>query len=195
MDPRAFGWTDAEWGGLRLPGQVFYEMHVGTFTEEGTWASAARELPRLRELGITAVEIMPVADFSGRFGWGYDGVCPFAPTRLYGSPDDMRRFVDTAHALGLGVILDVVYNHLGTEGNHIPAFGKAFLSAKHMTDWGPELNLDGPGSEAVRAFVLANVAQWIEEYHADGFRIDATQNITDESPRLRTCKRSGVSAA
>ncbi|EYD74768.1 Malto-oligosyltrehalose trehalohydrolase [Rubellimicrobium mesophilum DSM 19309] len=182
VDPGEFAWTDEGWAGLTLPGQAFYEMHIGTFTEEGTWAAAARELPRLRELGITAVEIMPVADFSGRFGWGYDGVCPFAPTRLYGTPDDMRRFVDAAHALGLGVILDVVFNHLGTEGNHIPAFGKAFVSERHMTDWGAELNFDGPGSEAVRAFVLANVAHWIEEYHVDGFRVDATQNITDESP-------------
>ncbi|HVE40940.1 MAG TPA: alpha-amylase family glycosyl hydrolase, partial [Planctomycetota bacterium] len=122
VNPADFPWTDQRWTGVRPPGQVIYELHLGTFTPEGSWEAAARELPRLRDLGITLVEVMPVADFPGRFGWGYDGVNFFAPTRLYGAPDDFRRFVDRAHALGLGVILDVVYNHFGPDGNYLSQF-------------------------------------------------------------------------
>ncbi len=179
VDPTRFAWTDAGWPGLRLPGQVLYEMHVGTLTPEGTWEAAAAELSRLRDLGVTAVELMPVAEWAGRFGWGYDGVLPFAPFHRYGEPDDMRRFVDRAHALGLGVILDVVYNHLGSEASHVPAVAPPFLSKAHVTDWGAEPDF---ASEGVRAFVLANAGYWIEEFHLDGFRVDATQNVTDASP-------------
>ncbi|MBX9583396.1 MAG: malto-oligosyltrehalose trehalohydrolase, partial [Gemmataceae bacterium] len=143
VDPSRFEWTDAGWKGRTLPGQVIYELHVGTFTAEGTWAAAARELPELADAGFTVVEVMPVADFPGRFGWGYDGVNLFAPTRLYGRPDDFRRFVDAAHRLGLAVILDVVYNHLGADGNYLPEFGP-YLSDRHHTDWGAGLNFDGP---------------------------------------------------
>ncbi|HEU0104918.1 MAG TPA: alpha-amylase family glycosyl hydrolase, partial [Vicinamibacteria bacterium] len=128
IDPAAYRWQDAGWKGLALPGQVLYEMHVGTFTTEGTWDAARRELPALRELGITVVEVMPVADFAGRFGWGYDGVDMFAPTRLYGPPDAMRAFVDEAHGQGMGVILDVVYNHLGPEGNYLPQFSERYFT-------------------------------------------------------------------
>lgn len=181
VDPFSFAWTDSSWAGVELAGQVLYELHVGTFTSEGTWAAATKELPNLARTGITVVEVMPVADFTGRFGWGYDGVNWFAPSRLYGIPDDMRRFVDTAHALGIGVILDVVYNHFGPDGNYICNFSRNYITSKHTTDWGDAINYDGEGSGPVRAFVEANVACWIDEYHLDGLRLDATQNIYDDS--------------
>ena len=182
VDPAAFRWTDGNWPGVPDTGQVLYELHVGTFTPEATWAAAAERLPELADLGITAVEMMPVADFPGRFGWGYDGVCLFAPTRLYGSPDDMRRFVDRAHALGLGVILDVVYNHFGPDGNYIGQFAPQFLSTSHKTDWGEPFNFDGPDSGPVREFFVANAGYWVDEFHIDGLRLDATQAMYDDSP-------------
>ena len=182
IDPSSFAWTDHAWPGIGPADQVLYEMHIGTFTREGTWAAAARELPELAELGITCIEVMPVADFPGKFGWGYDGVNLFAPTRLYGQPDDFRRFVDRAHALGLGVILDVVYNHVGPDGNYLKEFSPDYFTDRHKTDWGEAINFDGPNSHAVRAFYLSNARHWIEEYHLDGFRFDATQNIYDNSP-------------
>jgi maltooligosyltrehalose trehalohydrolase len=180
--PDRYRWRDGGWRGARLEGTVLYELHVGTFTPEGTWAAAARELPALREIGINAVEVMPVADFPGRFGWGYDGVNLFAPTRLYGRPDDFRRFVDRAHALGIAVLLDVVYNHLGPDGNHLARFAPAWFTRRHRTDWGDAINFDGPDSAGVREFYRANAAHWIAEYHLDGLRLDATQDIHDESP-------------
>ena len=181
VDPAAFEWADAGWEGRALKGQVIYEFHVGTFTPEGTWAGAARELPRLKELGVTAVEPMPVADFPGRFGWGYDGVNMFAPTRLYGTPDDFRRFVDEAHRLGLSVVLDVVYNHFGPDGNYLRQFAEEYFSTHHQTEWGEAINFDGPGSRGVREFFTSNAAYWVEEFHVDGFRFDATQRIYDDS--------------
>src|SRR5206468_1439000 len=183
IDPAAFPWTDAGWPGVTPTGQVIYEMHVGTFTPEGTWSAAAAKLPLLKDLGVTVVEVMPVADFAGRFGWGYDGVDLFAPTRLYGRPDDFRAFVDRAHALGLGVILDVVYNHLGPDGNYMGAFAPPFFTDRYTTDWGAAINYDGPDAGLVRAFVAANAAHWIGEYCLDGLRLDATQNIYDASDR------------
>jgi maltooligosyltrehalose trehalohydrolase len=156
-------------------------MHIGTFTREGTWQAAARELPELAAAGITVLEVMPVAEFAGRFGWGYDGVDLFAPTRLYGTPDDFRQFVDTAHANGLGVILDVVYNHLGPVGNYLPQFGP-YLSEGSSNEWGEAINFDGVNSGPVREFFAANAAYWIEEFHLDGLRLDATQAIHDKSP-------------
>ncbi len=183
VDPSTFAWTDHDWKGLRLLGQVIYELHIGTFTTEGTWESAARDLSRLAELGITAVEVMPVAEFAGDFGWGYDGVDLFAPYHIYGRPDDFRRFVDRAHALGLGVILDVVYNHLGPDGAYHREFSEQYYnSARPKTDWGDPINFDGPGCEAVRAFYVANAGYWIGEYHVDGLRLDAAQAILDDSP-------------
>ena len=182
VEPSEFPWTDRGWQGVHLPGQVIYEMHVGTFSQEGTWQAAARELPELARLGITVIELMPVADFPGRFGWGYDGVDLFAPTRLYGQPDDFRRFVDRAHALGLGVILDVVYNHLGPDGNYLKQFSAFYFTDRYPNEWGQAINYDGEGSGPVREFVLANAAYWIEEYHLDGLRLDATQQIHDASP-------------
>jgi len=181
IDPWAFIWTDAAWNGVELRGQVLYEMHIGTFTAEGTWAAAARELPALADLGVTVIEVVAVADFPGRFGWGYDGVCLFAPTRLYGKPDDMRRFVDTAHSNRLGVILDVVYNHLGPRGNILPEFSQNYFSDRHKNDWGKGINFDGPASGPIREFYLTNAAYWVEEFHVDGYRLDATQAIFDES--------------
>ncbi|HEX6059660.1 MAG TPA: malto-oligosyltrehalose trehalohydrolase, partial [Gemmatimonadaceae bacterium] len=181
VDPAAFRWTDAAWRGVPRHGQVVYEMHVGTFTREGTWAAAARELPVLADLGVTVLELLPVADFPGRFGWGYDGVNLFAPTRLYGTPDDFRAFVNRAHELGLGVILDVVYNHLGPDGNYLREFADAYFSATRRTDWGDAINFDGLDAAPVREYYLTNVAYWIGELHLDGLRLDATQEIHDSS--------------
>ena len=181
IDGRRFQWTDRDWCG---PGpthrQVIYEMHVGTFTTEGTWDAAARHLKRLADLGITILEIMPIAEFAGTFGWGYDGVNLFAPSHLYGDPDAVRRFVDHAHRLNLAIILDVVYNHFGPEGNFIHEFSPTFLG--QPGEWGELLNFDGPGAGEVRAFVIENAAYWIRDYHFDGLRFDATQAILDHSP-------------
>jgi maltooligosyltrehalose trehalohydrolase len=187
VDPGRFCWTDDGWRGLRLPGQVLYELHVGTFTPEGTWAAAARELAALAELGVTAVEVMPVAEFPGRFGWGYDGVDLFAPSHLYGTPDDLRAFVDRAHGLGLGVILDVVYNHLGPDGNYLPDFAPGYFTDRHETEWGAPFDFDGPGTGPVRALVVENAGYWISEFRIDGLRLDATQAIFDGSPQHVLC--------
>ena len=146
IDPSAFGWTDSGWRGVPNTGQVLYEMHVGTFTPEGTWKAAASRLPQLAELGITVLEIMPVADFPGNFGWGYDGVCLFAPMRLYGQADDFRRFVDRAHGLGLGVIQDVVYNHFGTRDCFVCEFADEYYSTRYKNEWGAPINFDGERS-------------------------------------------------
>ena len=181
VDPSRFAWSDDEWRGRAIAGQVIYEMHIGTFTREGTWAAAARELPELAATGITVLELMPVAEFSGRFGWGYDGVDLFAPTRLYGTPDDFRHFVDRAHQLGLAVILDVVYNHLGPDGNFLKRFADAYFTDRYENEWGEPINFDGPDSGPVREFYLANAGYWIDEYHLDGLRLDATQQIFDAS--------------
>ena len=181
IDPNIYSWKDANWPGVQLPGQVLYELHIGTFTREGNWAAAADKLSHLRDTGITILEVMPVAEFPGQFGWGYDGVHWFAPTRLYGTPDDFRAFVDTAHALGIGVILDVVYNHFGPSGNYAGAFSPHYFSDRHATDWGEAINFDGEQSGPVRELVAANAAYWIREYHLDGLRLDATQSIFDDS--------------
>lgn len=182
VDPGAFRWTDADWRGPMATGQVIYEMHIGTFTSEGTWAAAVAQLPLLRDFGVTILEVMPVADFPGEFGWGYDGVCMFAPTRLYGVPDDFRRFVDRAHALGLSVILDVVYNHFGNIDNYVREFCDDYRSTKYENEWADAINFDGDRSAGVREFFIANARYWVEEFHLDGFRFDATQAIHDASP-------------
>jgi maltooligosyltrehalose trehalohydrolase len=181
VDPTRFRWTDSHWPGVTLKGQIIYEMHIGTFTKEGTWHAAAQQLEELARIGITAVEMMPVADFPGRFGWGYDGVNLFAPSRLYGSPDDLRSFIDRAHSLGLGVILDVVYNHFGPDGNYLGAFSDDYLVRGEGHDWGDMVNFDGPNSEPVREFFITNACYWIEEFHFDGFRFDALHAIRDRS--------------
>jgi maltooligosyltrehalose trehalohydrolase len=181
IDPGAFRWSDGDWRGAARDGHVIYELHVGTFTPEGTWEAAARQLPELASLGITMIEMMPVADFPGRFGWGYDGVDLFAPTRLYGGPDDLRRFVDRTHALGVAVILDVVYNHFGPDGCYLREFAEHYFTDRHTTAWGEAINYDDADSGPVREFFLANAGYWIDEYHFDGLRLDATQNIYDDS--------------
>ena len=197
IDPAKFRWTDAAWCGRRREELVVYEMHIGTVTSGGTWQAATRELPALAELGITCLELMPVADFPGDFGWGYDGVDLFAPTRLYGRPDEFRGFVDRAHALGIAVILDVVYNHLGPDGNYLKCFSDSYFTDRYQNEWGEAVNFDGPDSGSVREFILANVRHWIEEYHLDGLRLDATQQMFDASPEhilsaiAREVRRSG----
>jgi maltooligosyltrehalose trehalohydrolase len=182
VDPAAFTWTDSGWRGRSLEGQVIYELHVGTFTGEGTWAAAQRELEELARIGVTVVELMPVAEFEGRFGWGYDGVDMFAPSHLYGTPDDLRRFVDRAHELGLAVILDVVYNHFGPVGNYLHAIAPPFFTTRYENEWGDAINFDGENAAGVREFFVANAGYWIDEFHMDGLRLDATQQIFDHSP-------------
>jgi maltooligosyltrehalose trehalohydrolase len=181
IDPSVFRWRDRDWPGIELARQVIYELHVGTFTKEGTWRAAAEQLPSLAALGITVIEIMPVCEFSGTFGWGYDGVDLFAPTRNYGSPEGFRAFVDAAHSNGLGVLLDVVYNHLGPDGNYLSNFSEHYFTKDHQTDWGAAINFYGENSGPVREFFTANAAYWVKEFHLDGLRLDATQNIYDES--------------
>ena len=180
VDPAAFSWTDADWRGIDARGQVIYELHVGTYTPAGTWRAAADELPELARIGITVIEMMPVADFPGAFGWGYDGVDLYAPTRLYGRPDDLRAFVDRAHALGMGVILDVVYNHVGPDGNYLGEFSPDYFTDRYSNDWGRALNFEGP--RPARDFFVENAGYWIDEFHFDGLRLDATQDINDASP-------------
>ena len=182
IDPQAFVWDDDDWPGITLAGQVIYELHIGTFTPEGNWASAGRHLEKLKALGITAIEMMPVAEFAGSFGWGYDGVDLFAPYHHYGTPDDLRRFVARAHALGLGVILDVVYNHFGPDGCYLKNFAQDYFTDRHKNEWGAAINYDGENAAGVREFVTSNVRYWIGEFHFDGLRLDATQTIQDSSP-------------
>ncbi|HUK17555.1 MAG TPA: malto-oligosyltrehalose trehalohydrolase [Bryobacteraceae bacterium] len=182
VDASQFHWSDGAWPGASLQGQVISEIHIGTFTRQGTWEAARAELAELVSIGITAVEVMPVAEFPGRFGWGYDGVDWFAPTRLYGEPDDFRRFVDEAHRLGLAVVLDVVYNHFGPDGNYWKEYAADYFSRRYKNEWGEAINFDGPGAEGTRELVIANAAYWAEEYHIDGLRLDATQQIFDSSP-------------
>jgi maltooligosyltrehalose trehalohydrolase len=180
VDPNAYEWTVNNWSGAPpLHENVFYEMHLGTFTKEGTWRAAEQHLGALVDIGVTTIEVMPLAEFNGRFGWGYDGVDLFAPSRLYGTPDDAKHFIDTAHALGLAVILDVVYNHFGPVGNYLHDFAPAMFGKPG--DWGDSINYDGEGSGPVRAFMIENVAYWISEFRFDGLRFDATQGINDNS--------------
>ncbi|MFC5911497.1 malto-oligosyltrehalose trehalohydrolase [Streptacidiphilus monticola] len=178
VDHRAFRWTDHDWPGRPLPGAVLYELHVGTFTPGRTFDAAAERLPHLLELGVTHVELMPVCPFPGRHGWGYDGVAPWAVHEPYGGPEGLKRFVDTAHALGIGVVLDVVHNHLGPSGNYLPRFGPYFTD-RHHTPWGAAINLDDHGSDEVRAYFLGSALAWLRDYHLDGLRLDAVHALAD----------------
>ena len=179
IDPSAFAWTDAGWKGVEPEDLVIYELHVGTFSPAGTFVGVRERLPYLKELGVTAVQLMPVADFPGRWNWGYDGVSLFAPSRAYGRPDDLRRLVDEAHRIGLGVMLDVVYNHLGPDGNYLGAYSPHYFTDRYTTPWGAAINFDGEHSDEVRAFFVANALHWVREYHLDGLRLDATHAIID----------------
>lgn len=183
VDPLAHGWSDAAWTGLPPERLVFYELHVGTFSAVGTYAGVADRLDHLVSLGATAVQLMPLADFPGRWGWGYDGALLYAPEAGYGRPEDLKALVGSAHARGLAVFLDVVYNHFGPEGNYLHRYAPDFFNPRHQTPWGDGVNYDGPGSEVVRAFIIHNALYWIEEYHLDGLRLDAVNAIADGSPR------------
>jgi maltooligosyltrehalose trehalohydrolase len=179
VDRSAYRWNDRHWRGVEMPGQVMYEMHVGLFTPEGTFDGAVRRLPGLQRLGVNLIELMPVAEWAGRWNWGYDGVNLFAPSHHYGDYDGLKRFVDAAHGLGIGVILDVVYNHFGPDGNYIGFFSRDYFTDRYETDWGEAINFDGPASGPVRDFYVRNACYWISEFHLDGLRLDATQNIYD----------------
>ncbi len=179
VDLRDFAWSDEQWGGVQLRGNVIYELHVGTFTSEGTLDAAAQQLDHLVELGIDIVELMPLNSFPGRHGWGYDGVGLWAVHEPYGGPAALQAFVDAAHARGLGVFLDVVYNHLGPDGNYLGMFGPYFTD-RHHTPWGSALNLDGPDSDPVREFVVGNAVYWLRDFHIDGLRLDAVHELHDE---------------
>lgn len=182
IDP-SFAWTDRGWKGVSAAGQVLYELHIGTFTREGTWAAAIEHLEALKDVGVTCLEVMPVNEFAGDCGWGYDGVDLFATYHHYGSPEDMRRFINAAHQLGIGVILDLVYNHFGPDGNYMMKFSDHYLSKKYHTDWGDAINFADEMSGPVREFFLTNALYWIKEFHLDGFRFDATQAIVDTSKK------------
>ncbi len=182
IDPHDFAWEDGDWRGRRWEEAVIYELHVGTFTAAGRFRAVERRLDHLAALGVTAVELMPVADFPGRRGWGYDGVLPFAPDSAYGRPEDLKHLVQAAHARGLMVFLDVVYNHFGPDGNYLHAYaGGRFFTERHHTPWGKAINFDGDGSRVVRDFFVHNALYWLEEYHFDGLRLDAVHAIKDDS--------------
>jgi maltooligosyltrehalose trehalohydrolase len=182
VDPDAYEWRTTAWPGIRMPGQVIYELHVGTFTPAGTLEAAIGQLDELKECGITVIELMPLAEFPGRWNWGYDGVALFAPAHVYGEPHALKRFVDAAHERGLGVILDVVYNHFGPDGNYLPSYCDTYVTDRHPNDWGQAINFDGPGSAGVREFFVQNACYWISEYRLDGLRLDAVHAIYDDSP-------------
>ena len=183
VDPAAFAWTDLEWQGRPWKEAVLYEMHIGAFTPEGTFGAAVTKLDYLLELGVTAIEIMPVGDFPGRRDWGYDGALSYAPDASYGRPEELKALVDAAHARGLMVLLDVVYNHFGPEGSFLKAIAPQFFTERYKTPWGEAINMDGDGSGPVREYFIHNALYWIEEFHFDGLRFDAVHAILDDSPR------------
>ena len=181
IDPSAYAWRDADWRGLPWEQSVIYELHIGTFTPQGTFAAARTRLAELAALGITALELMPVADFPGKRNWGYDGVLPYAPDSAYGRPEELKALVDEAHALGLMVLLDVVYNHFGPEGNYLQAYSPQFFDSGYETPWGAAIHFDGSDARVVRDFYIHNALYWLNEYHLDGLRLDAVHAIRDRS--------------
>ena len=182
VDPGAFQWHDQAWRGVGIQGLVIYQLHVGTFSAEGTFDALIEHLPRLAALGVNAIEPLPIDEFPGERNWGYDGVDRFAPSHVYGGPGGLKRFIDAAHAIGLGVILDVVYNHLGPDGNYLRDFSLDYFTDRYRTPWGDAINYDGRDSEWVRRLVVDNAQYWLHEFHADGLRLDATDAIVDRSP-------------
>ena len=187
IDPESFDWQDDAWNGRPWSEAVIYELHVGTFTPPGTFSAVCERLDYLADFGVTAIELMPVADFPGLRNWGYDGVLPFAPDSTYGSPDDLKNLVQSAHQRGIMVLLDVVYNHLGPEGNYLNVYAPQFFTDRHRTPWGNAINFDGPDSRAVRDFFIQNALYWLNEYHFDGLRLDAVHAIIDDSkPHILT---------
>ena len=182
VDPDTYRWRTSEWRGVRMPGQIIYELHVGAFTQAGTLDAAIEELDELKETGITLIELMPLAEFPGRWNWGYDGVGLFAPAHVYGDHESLKRFVDEAHDRGIGVMLDVVYNHFGPDGNYLPLFSDTYLTDRHPNEWGQAVNFDGPGAQGVREFFIENACYWIGECRLDGLRLDAVHAIYDDSP-------------
>jgi maltooligosyltrehalose trehalohydrolase len=181
IDPEVFEWQDGAWHGRPWEEAVVYELHVGAFTPSGTFAAVGERLDYLADLGITALELMPVADFPGGRNWGYDGVFPYAPDSIYGRPEDLKQLVQSAHARGMMVLLDVVYNHFGPEGNYLSAYAPQFFTDRHRSPWGDGINFDGPESRSVRDFFIHNALYWLEEYHFDGLRLDAVHAIIDDS--------------
>ena len=181
LDPEDWRWQDGDWRGRPWQEAVIYELHVGAFSAEGSFAGVRERLDYLVELGVTAIELMPLADFPGTRNWGYDGVLPFAPDSSYGSPDDLKDLIQTAHRKGLMVFLDVVYNHFGPDGNYLHVYAPQFFNARHHTPWGAAINFDGPDSATVRSFFIHNALYWLEEYHLDGLRLDAVHAIMDDS--------------
>jgi len=197
VDPAAFAWQDEGWRGRPWEEAVIYELHVGSFSPAGTFGGVEERLDYLADLGITAIELMPVADFPGRRNWGYDGVLPFAPDASYGRPEDLKRLVQAAHARGLMVLLDVVYNHFGPEGNYLHAYAPAFFNPRHETPWGAAINFDAPGRDTVRRFFIDNALYWLDEFHLDGLRLDAIHAIRDDSSpdiveELAAAVRNGI---
>jgi maltooligosyltrehalose trehalohydrolase len=176
-----YTWNDGDWPGLSVQNLSVYELHVGTYAPEGTFAALTGHLEEIKRLGVRAIEIMPVADFPGRWNWGYDGVALFAPSRAYGRPEDLQRLVDTAHRVGLGVLLDVVYNHLGPDGNYLSYYSPDYFTDRHHTPWGEAINYDGENARFVRDFAIENAIQWVRDYHFDGLRLDAVDTIKDDS--------------
>ena len=182
IDPRAYDWQDADWRGRPWSQSVIYEIHIGAFTPAGTFLAAIEKLDHLVGLGVTTIEIMPISDFPGKRNWGYDGVLPYAPDSAYGRPEDLKALVDAAHARGLSVMLDVVYNHFGPDGNYLPVYAPQFFTDRHKSPWGAGINFDGEHSRPVRDFVIQNALYWVQEFHLDGLRLDAVHAIQDDSP-------------
>ncbi|HBG50693.1 MAG TPA: 4-alpha-glucanotransferase, partial [Gammaproteobacteria bacterium] len=193
IDPHAYRWRHEDWRGRPWREAVIYELHVGSFSPEGTYQGVIKRLDHLVELGITAIELMPVADFPGRRNWGYDGVLPFAPDSAYGRPEDLKALIDAAHAHGLMLFLDVVYNHFGPDGNYLNAYAPSFFTPRHHTPWGEAINFDDDDSATVRAYFIHNALYWLEEYRFDGLRLDAVHAIRDDSePHVLTALAEAV---
>jgi maltooligosyltrehalose trehalohydrolase len=183
INPHLFDWSDRNWQGIAMREAILYELHVGTFSQEGTFAGVERRLPYLADLGVNVIELMPLGDFPGNRNWGYDGVALFAPARCYGTPEDLRQLINSAHALGIAVLIDVVYNHFGPDGAYAPSFSPYYFASQHKTFWGDAVNLDGPHCAPVRSFFIENALYWLHEFHVDGLRLDSTHSMIDKGQK------------